>query len=339
MGINGNTIIWIENYLNGRIQKTICNNELSNANNVICGVPQGSILGPLLFLVYINDMEKIFHDVNFQLYADDTVIYCSGLNGIDVEKKLQLGVDIFIKWCNCNQLTINIKKTKVMMFGSRYNINKNNNLKININKETIQAVPTYKYLGVHLDQTLSFNYHLKNLINKISQKMYVFSKIRRFLNEKTSIIVYKSMILPFFDYADAIFMFSNEKLLYKLDRLHTRGLKLSKNIFVHIEDSELFNLCNISNSSNRRMVHLRNFLFNRKYLCESNQDLDSQICTRAKSGPLFHLYKPNCESYKRSVCYSGFNEWNKLSSDLRNIENIIEFKKKQKTWLLDTYKL
>ena len=138
------------------------------------------------------------------------------------------------------------------------------------------------------------------------------------------------MILPFFDYADVIFMFSNEKLLYNLDRLHTRGLKLSKNIFVHFEDSKLFNSCNISNLSNRRLVHLRNFLFNRKDLCESIQDFDKKNCTRAQSGPLFHIDKPNCESYKRNVCYSGFSEWNNLNSDLRNIENIIEFIKRQK---------
>ena len=88
-------------------------------------------------------------------------------------------------------------------------------------------VPTYKYLGIHLDETLNFNHHLKNIVNQISHKLYVFNKIRRFLNEKAALNVYKTMILPYFDYGDVVFMFSSENLLKKLDRLHVRGLRIS----------------------------------------------------------------------------------------------------------------
>ena len=307
--------------------------------NISCGVPQGSILGPLLFLVYINDLESQLIDVKFQLYADDTVVYLSGKNIRWVTDNLQASIDKFINWCEVNQLTINTKKTKVMILGSRYMIKKANNFGVNmmINNENLQTVPTYKYLGVHLDQTLSLEYHVKSVVKNISHKLYVFSKIRRFLSEKAALDIYKTMILPYFDYGDVIFMFSNENLLRKLDRLHIRGLKISKKILSTIDESDLLKSSNLSNLRNRRTVHLRNFLFNRKHLCETIENRNEQICTRNNDGPLFHIEKPNCESFRRNVCYSGYIEWNKLDLNIRKIENIFDFKKIQKNWLSSTY--
>ena len=140
----------------------------------------------------------ILCNVKFQLYADGTVIHSMGNNVNDVQENLQLNVNNFMSWCENNQLTINTKKIKVMVFGSRHNIKKTQNISISI----LQMVPTYKYLGIHLDQTLNFNYHLKNVVNQISHKLYVFNKIQRFLNEKAALNVYKSMILRYFDYGD-----------------------------------------------------------------------------------------------------------------------------------------
>ena len=301
-------------------------------------MPQGSILGPLLFLVYINDVECIFCDVKFQLYADDTVIYCSGKNIADIKYKIQLNIDKFVNWCNTNKLTINTKKTKLMVFGSRYNIkNTTKDLDISINNEILQSVPTYKYLGISLDQTLSYNYHLKNVVNSISHKLYVFSKIRRFFNIKSATTVYKTMILPYFDYGDAILMFSNGKLLRKLDRLHFRGLRIITKADNNISESELLIQCNISNLENRRLVHLRNFMFNRKHLCKTYDESLERISTRANDGPMFDIIKPNCEAFKRCICYSGCLDWNNLNPEIRNIDNIVLFKRHQKSWLLNTY--
>ena len=145
------------------------------------------------------------------------------------------------------------------------------------------------------------------------------------------------MILPYFDYGDVMYMFANNNKLEKLDRLHKRGLKISQRITTHIEEDELLNCCNISNLSNRRMVHLRNFMFNRKHLCKPVV-IEEEYCTRSKDGPIFNIEKPNCEAYKRSICYSGCKEWNNVDPDIRNLNNIFEFKRHQKSWLLNTYK-
>ena len=91
-GIRKEMLIWIENYLDNRYQRTICNNTLSNLLRIKCGVPQGSILGPLFFLVYINYIKNILGDLKYQLYADDTVIYCSGNSYNEANEKLQKGI-------------------------------------------------------------------------------------------------------------------------------------------------------------------------------------------------------------------------------------------------------
>ena len=122
------------------------------------------------------------------------------------EKKFQNLLDKFSKWCAINALTINTNKTKTLLFGSSNKIKTSQKPELIINNELLQIVPTYKYLGVNLDQTLNFKYNLEQLISNITFKLYLFSKIRRFLNEKCALTVYKIMSMPFYDYCDIIYM-------------------------------------------------------------------------------------------------------------------------------------
>ena len=126
-------LFWIENYLLERYQKTICNSTLSVVERIKCGVPQGSILGLIFFLEYINDITNILGDLKYQLYPDDTVIYCAGENYNDINAKLQSGLNKFVSWCTKNALTISIKQTKVMRFGTSNEIKKEKKLNLFIN--------------------------------------------------------------------------------------------------------------------------------------------------------------------------------------------------------------
>ena len=339
-GINGNTLNLISNYLENRFQKTICNGKLSELNKVTCGVPQGSILGPLFFLIYINDLQGILGNNSYHLYADDTVIYFSDKSVEIAEMKLQSILDKFSKWCAVNALTVNTSKTKVMVFGSRHRIKNCKKPNLFINNEQLQMVPTYKYLGINLDQTLNFKYHLDSLINNITFKLYLFSKIRRYLNEKCAITVYKTMLMPFYDYCDIIYMFSCSSELQKLDRHHKRGMKISVNNSHLLNDVELHLKCNLSELDLRRRVHLRNYMFKIKDI-ETNlvvKNDNNNINTRLHDGPVFNVTHPNSEPIKRSVMYAGAIDWNNLDADIRNIDDIVKFKRNQKMWMLNSFK-
>ena len=182
---------------------------------------------------------------------------------------------------------------------------------------------------------LNFRHHIDLLINTINFKLYLLSKIRKYLNDKCAITIYKSMVIPYFDYADIIYMYSNNPELKKSDRAHLRGLRICLKVQGKMEDVDIYNLGNISSLNNRRIVHSRNFMYKQKSKCIINDD---GIVTRAKDGPLFDIVSPNCKAYKRSIYYSGSSDWNSLDPSIRNLENIFLFKRHQKSWLLNTYK-
>ena len=118
-GFTESCVNWFKSYLSRRTQRTKCNNNfLSSSNPVSLGVPQGSTLGPLLFILYVNDLYHIKHvfNVKLKMYADDTVIYAHGNSVSEVKKNLQLCLDYVYDWCILNRLYMNMKKTKIMWF-------------------------------------------------------------------------------------------------------------------------------------------------------------------------------------------------------------------------------
>ena len=153
-GIRGNNLKWIISYLSDRTQVTKANNTISESKRVVCGVPQGSILGPLLFLLYVNDLPKCVNHSNVKLYADDTVIFDSDPIIENVYNRLQLSLDVFGMWCLQNKLTVNTGKTKIMAFTASKQKLTGLDINLSLNGVKLMVVPSYKYLGVTLDQHL-----------------------------------------------------------------------------------------------------------------------------------------------------------------------------------------
>ena len=241
---------------------------------------------------------------------------------------LQCNLDGFANWSNMNALSINVKNTKIMVFGSHSRVKKAKNISLRINNVQIQCVPNYKYLGFKLDPVLSFSNHISTLLSTIAHKAYILSRIRRFITEYSALRIYKAMLLPYFDYADIVYDKARQSDLDKLQRVQNKSLKIcllanskTDTDFVHTH-ARTPKLCN------RRKVHLRNFMFTQKRLLHL---LDAkQVCTRARDAPLFKVATPNCEAYKRSVSYNGATEWNNLSVDMRNVDLLLPFKYHQK---------
>ena len=119
-GILNVNLSWCTNYLMNRSQRTLANGSMSSAQNVKCGVPQGSILGPLFFILYVNDVYAAVKVSKLQLYADDTVIYSAGRSSEEATRKLQPSMNQFSVWCKANKLSLNATKTKLVVFGTRH---------------------------------------------------------------------------------------------------------------------------------------------------------------------------------------------------------------------------
>ena len=204
-GIRGVNLLWCTHYLTERIQQTLANGCLSDKLSVCCGVPQGSVLGPLFFILYVNDVNEAILGTDIQLYADDTVIFDAGLNVNDVAQTLQPALDKFSNWCHANKLSLNASKTKLMAFGTRQRVKKCKDVVVNLEGTMLQLVPPYKYLGFQLDSTLSFNYHVNSVSKTVAYKINLLARTRRCLTNDVALKIYKSMILPYFDYGDIVY--------------------------------------------------------------------------------------------------------------------------------------
>ena len=322
-GIADIKLEWCSNYLSDRTQLTYANGVASGSKEVMCGVPQGSVLGPLFFILYVNDVQHAVKGSQLQLYADDTVIHTAG-KGVDkAVAKLQPSLNQFSKWCRCNKLTLNAAKTKLMIFGTRPVVKKNKDVVIKIGGVPLQVVPTYKYLGITLDSTLTFNYYTKTVCNVVAYKTNLLAKIRKYLTEDVALKVYKSMILPYFDYGDIIYNTASQELRDKLQRLQNRCLKICKRVNTRFNTKDLHSITNMP------MLHVR-----REARQIKHHHVDKRnIRTRAHDAPLFMVKVPRVEAYKRSIEYAGALQWNNLPPATRKIKDLDVFKVNQKAMM------
>ena len=220
--ISNSVINWIKNYLTGRLQRTMVNGKVSEWREVTFGVPQGSTLGPLLFLLFVDDVINLEIDSNCVLYADDIVLYCANNtidNNLSVLKK---DMGKVFDWSNTSRLTINFSKTKVMHFGHKA---KKEKQACKIDEYTIEYVHSCRYLGFLLDQELTFKSDLKQTTRTISQKFYMFKKIKYFLTKKAKLDVAKAMLLSYFTYGNIFYGICNEEDRGDLQKLQNSILR------------------------------------------------------------------------------------------------------------------
>jgi hypothetical protein len=166
-GVGKYCIKWFNSYLSDRTQCTSVDGTLSDLSEIVCGMPQGSIDGPLAFLIYINDLPNCVSHCKVNMYADDTVIYYASNSLDDIKKCINEDLKIINNWLQSNKLSLNTDKTEFMLVGTRQRLNtiKDNvdNISININGVSIKKVNECKHLGVIIDDTLTWNHQIDNV--------------------------------------------------------------------------------------------------------------------------------------------------------------------------------
>ena len=179
-GIRGIALDWVKSYLNDRKQYVEVNNVASAQKTVKCGIPQGSILGPLLFILYVNDISNSSEILKFILFADDTNIFYSCKDIENLENTLNTELEKVSVWLIVNKLSINIKKTKYIIFKTRQKRITPHNMLIKVNNETIEQKESIKFLGVIIDESLSWKEHINVIASKISRTIGVISRAKFF---------------------------------------------------------------------------------------------------------------------------------------------------------------
>ena len=319
-GIAGQVLAWLRNYLNDRSQCTLANNIISTTEPISCGVPQGSVCGPLLFLIYINDLSGVLESCKVSLYADDTVIYVVHKNLQEALIFLQNDLNRLVEWCTDNKEPINSKKTKYCVYGMRANVKRSKSFDtiLSLNNTVLDRVSSYKYLGFILDEHLNFNKHISELCNLVTHKLYLLSRIRKFLTTQACITIFKTMVLSVIEYGDVIYAGTSALNLNKIDKLFYRGLRICMGNDIIYNKEELCSECKISTLAKRRDLHL--LLYMHKQSTNIELLKPCLVNTRLHNAPVFQEYKPNNEKVRLNLLYRGALLWNGLPANLRNMD-------------------
>ena len=219
-GLDHDALTYIYSYLSDRKQRTKINNSLSQWSSIKSGVPQGSILGPLLFNVYINDIFYFINELNLTSYADDNTPYAIDSNIDNLVTSLEYDASILLKWFYNNYLVMNAKKSHLLITKHLDDVS------IKVGNEIIKGKSHVKLLGITIDNKLDFTEHVSNLCKKVSTKLHALARISNHMSPDKLRLILKAFIESQFSYCPLIWMFHSRALNNRINRLHERALRL-----------------------------------------------------------------------------------------------------------------
>ena len=337
-GIRGIAYNWVKNYLSQRVQYVSFNNFRSNNQMISCGVPQGSILGPLLFLLYINDLPQASSVLTSILFADDSSLFMKGDN-IDVMKDiLNEELNHVKSWVDANKLSLNIDKTCYMVFStSRKKVDKE--LVIRLDGKIIKRVDSTKFSGVIIDANLSWKQHIIHVKSKISKGLGVICKARKYFDKSVLINLYYSFIYPYLSYGIEVWGNVCKTSMLSLFRLQKKIIRVIASKPFREHTAPLFSSLKILTVSKLHHFRIGLFMFNvSKKTCPSvigtmfMSSNTHQHNTRYKDSYLIPSFKTSFA--QTSIRYVGTNIWNKLSKLIDHKSSIHTYKFRLKSLLI-----
>ena len=331
LGLHQDTVEWLKDYLTNRSQSTIANDTRSPYANITQGVPQGSILGPLLYIIYANDIQDLITKSKFAFYADDTVILSSHKNIVKAFSNAQEDIDRLLSWCTLIGIHINVSKTKYMIFRGGKPVNPTSAdglpLELDVHQKSLERVSSYPYLGVWLDEQINFNKHASSIIGRTTAKLYQLKKLRYLLNNKAALMIYKNMILPIVEYGNIYMRSTTKENRKKLQTLQNKALKCA------LKKDNRYNTANLHAEANIERLKVRRDRHTLHHIFQISQSSNfkgwkgrASIVTRSNKKKLMILKKPRTIKYQRSITYRGPKLWNSLPLTIQKAKSSAQFK-------------
>ena len=199
-GIRDNENQWFRSYLSNRKQKVFVNGVESNLLLVNSGVPQGSILGPFLFLIYINDFDKATNYFSLRLFADDTSLTATGKDLDVLLQRINSELPAIYEWLCSNRLTLNLSMTKYLVFQPRQKMNFNLYPPLKLADQYLEQSFSVKYLGLIIDCFLSWHEHIHHICGKISKSVNIIAKLKPYVTPQSLISIYYALVYPYLTY-------------------------------------------------------------------------------------------------------------------------------------------
>ena len=323
-GINGNELNWFTNYLFNRTQQVVKDSVKSDSMHVTCGVPQGSILGPLLFLIYFNDFENVLRKANTVMFADDTVIYFADKCANKIENVLNNEMKHINSYFIENDLVINLKKgkTESMLFGTAPKLKAiPDDMHLKYEFTEINKTTNYKYLGSVIDPKLSLNENFDRSCKKASSRLRLLKALRTNIDNNTAATIYNVMITPLIMFNSTIKLNFSNTQLNRLSSLDNRATQISKIAIPSTRDLIVRNACKMVYKCIQKesCYNLHNYF----------QILSHEKFTR-NNAYIVQLPKVKLETAKSGFYFMGAKLYNSLPLDIRKSNSFYEFNTKIK---------
>lgn len=284
-------------------------------------------------------MPEVLENVTINLFADDTLLYITGKDMNEIANKMNSELKSVVNWLDSNKLKLNVQKTKCMLINSRSRLN---DVEVFINDEKIERVYSFKYLGVMIDHKLTMNENIQFVCKKLAKKIGFFSRIARNLTFAARLNVYKTIILPHFDYCSSLLMSTNQQYLTKLQRLQNRAIKIVLRCSKFTRSTSLYEALDCMNVRQRLKFNTAKLIFKIKHGL-----VPEYISERVKTNGNVHgynlrnngdfrlpLYRKSCT--QRMLLYEGLKCFNDLPSVLKEESNFKRFTINLKIWCKKT---
>ncbi len=329
-------IDWIDSFLKGRVQRVIIEGNYSKWKEVLSGVPQGSILGPLLFIIYVNDLPDVCHNLaNIFLYADDAKLY-KHIKNYEDHMKLQDSIKSLQDWMDEWKLNLNVEKCKVVSYGRKTDLNwKYYLVHDGVNKE-LEVLNEIKDLGLTFDSQLTFRNHINEKINKANSIMGIIKRNFIYFKPDTFILLYKSMVRSHLEYGQSVWSPFKKLDIENIERVQKRATKLVISIkkLAYIDRLKFLKLPTLKYRRVRGdMIEVYKILTN-KYDpdIKMNLTLSDKDGTRGNTLKLVNI-RSHYDLRKYNFNARVVNVWNSLPVEVVTAQSINSFKNRiDKHW-------
>lgn len=330
LGLDEIAINWFTSYLKGRKQYVNCKKTKFKVNSrirvIIYGVPQGSVLGPLLFIVFINDIHQfIVHklkdtSITFHLilYADDVLLLITHKDEMTLEINTYVVLNLFWQWCQINGMNINIPKTEYMLIKNNPNVDIHLTVKLNIMLECVECI---NYLGFKLDQNLKYSEHINYLVKKLNSTIFVLRYMAQFCDRKILLLIYHSLFFSHIRYGFLVWSNCDTNSMKRVFSLQKKAIKIIFNVKRDESCKNVFMANELITVPSLKIANDAIKFFSLKHTLQRNNDVHSyQTRNREAIRTVDGRRKENKEIFMSQKIF------NKLPEDIKKIKNPIIFK-------------
>ena len=350
-GVSKNALKLMMSYLRNRYQRTKVNGEYSSWEELLTGVPQGSVLGPLLFNIYLNDLLYAVENAEICNFADDTTPHSSGYDLKEVMIDVEHDCSLLVEWFRDNYLTLNADKCHLLVSGYKCEA-----MYASVGDALLWEENSVKLLGLIIDSELTFNNYVQMICKKASQKLTAIVRLANIVSEKKRKVLLKTFFESQFSYCPLLWMFCSRKLNSKINRLHERALRIAYADYVSSFEELLAKDDSVTiHQRNLKVLAVEMYKISQgispKFMNDLVEEFDTKYHTRSRYGVeldeggnvkclnkklYYRPQKSNTSSFGlESFRWLGPKIWELIPDDLKNTKNLATFKSALKKLNID----